>query len=50
MAETSRAFQEMLGYSGEELSKLRFLEIVHPDDVEETEAQPPLPSSPTPHR
>ena len=33
MAQTNRAFQELVGYSGEELSRMRPSTIVHPDDV-----------------
>lgn len=31
---TNRAYQQILGYSEEELSKLKWYEITHPDDIE----------------
>jgi PAS domain S-box-containing protein len=34
MAQTNRAFQELVGYTGEELSRMRPSMIVHADDVE----------------
>ncbi len=33
MAQTNRAFQELVGYTGEELSRMRPATIIHPDDV-----------------
>jgi two-component system, cell cycle sensor histidine kinase and response regulator CckA len=32
MTETNEAFQRLVGYSGEELSRMHFLEIAHPDE------------------
>jgi len=32
--ETNRALQEILGYSGDELRRMRFAELTHPDDAE----------------
>ncbi|GEM_PF-2563821 len=32
--ETNRAYQEMLGYSDDELRHMRFADLTHPDDVE----------------
>ena len=34
LTETNPAYQEMLGYSGEELSRMHFEEITHPDDLD----------------
>lgn len=31
---TNRAYQEILGYTGEELARLRFQDVTHPDDVQ----------------
>ncbi len=39
MLETNHAFQEMLGYSGAELSHMHHAELTHPDDVEGDVAQ-----------
>ena len=34
LTETNEAFQQMLGYSGEELARMHYDQITHPDDVQ----------------
>ena len=43
MAETNKDFQEMLGYTRDELARMSYLEIVHPDEVADARLRAGLP-------
>ena len=45
MAQTNRAFQELVGYTGEELSRMRPSTIVHAGDVQDVVEEAPLAAS-----
>jgi PAS domain S-box-containing protein len=44
MSESNVAFQQMLGYSADELARMSYLDMIHPDEREEARALPSVAS------